>query len=175
MPLKVGSVTLCQYWPTLVVCAASSAEVRRGVCTISVLPSELVTGCGAIDYTEASGTVNDAHPVVPAAPVRSGSLQASRDKDDLASGARLQDFFVRASRLRERQFLADHGAERATFHACEERGVDFRHFRGLRCPQSECTNGSATRHQVPGSYSHIAAAADDHDAPLYSNHLQVAT
>ena len=68
---------------------------------MSVLPSELVTGCGAIDYTEATETVNDAHPVVPAAPVHSGSLQVSRDKDDLADGAWLQDFFVRASRLRE--------------------------------------------------------------------------
>src|SRR5258706_89872 len=162
MPLKVGSVILCQYWPTLVVCAASSAEVRMGVCTTSVLPSELVSGCGAIDYTEATETVNDGHRVVPSAPVHSGSPQASREKDDLASGAWLQDFFVRASRLREGQFLADHGAERAVLHACEERGVDFRHFRGLRCPQSECANGSATRHQVAGSYGHIAAACPVH-------------
>src|SRR5260221_1674660 len=93
MPLKVGSVILCQYWTTMVVCVASSAEVRMGVCTTSVLPSELVSGCGAIDYTEATETVNDGHRVVPSAPVHSGSPQASRDKDDLASGAWLQDFF----------------------------------------------------------------------------------
>src|SRR5258708_19981213 len=105
-----------------------------GVCTTSVLPSELVSGCGAIDYTEATETVNDGHRVVPSAPVHSGSPQASRDKDDLASGAWLQDFFVRASRLREVQFLADHGAERAVLHASEQHAVDFLPFPALPSP-----------------------------------------
>src|ERR1700682_413700 len=96
--------------------------------------SELVTGCGAIDYTEDTETVNEAQPVSLDS---AGSLMcatASGDKDDLASGAGLQDFFVCASRLHERQALGNDRAECAILQPCEKRGVDFRNFRRLRCP-----------------------------------------
>src|SRR6266404_427054 len=58
MPLKVGSESLCQYWLMLAVCRATSAEVERCVCTTTVR-SELVNGCGGIDYTEKIGAGNE--------------------------------------------------------------------------------------------------------------------
>src|SRR6266852_6887459 len=58
MPRKVGSESLCQYWLMLAVCRATSAEVGRCMCT-TIVRSELVNGCGAIDYTEKSGAGNE--------------------------------------------------------------------------------------------------------------------
>ncbi len=39
------------------------------------LQSELVSGCGAIDYTAEAGTVNDTRPALRRRPLRSGSVQ----------------------------------------------------------------------------------------------------
>src|SRR6266436_4772063 len=69
--------------------------------------------------------------------LRSDLAQQSSDQNNFAGGAGLQDFLVCASRLGERQLLADDGAERAVLQAGDEPGVDFRHLRGLCRPQTE--------------------------------------
>src|SRR5713101_9195778 len=153
MPLKVGSVILYQYWPMLVVCAASSAEVRSGVCTTSdpYSPSWcLGAALSIIDYTADAGTVNDARSELRQLLFRSVPVQRSRDKDNLAGGSRLQHFLVCSSCLRQRQLLADNRAERTVFQAGDQPRVDFRDFRGLSCPQRECEDSRATCHQVAG-------------------------
>src|SRR5713226_5540221 len=71
MPLNVGSVILCQNWPSLLVCAASSANMIRGVCTTTISVSEPVSRCGALDYTAHASSVN-----APRHRLRCGRLQA---------------------------------------------------------------------------------------------------
>src|SRR6266481_7798242 len=174
MPLKVGSVIFCQYWPMLVVRAASNAEVRRSVCTTSV--SAVRTGVWLRCHRLYGGRRNSQRreACTTPAPVSLTSARKSRDKDDLAGRARLQDFLVCASRFRERQLFADDRAERAVLQAGDEPSVDFRDFRGLKCPQRECENRRATRHNVAWRYGGIAAAADDDDAAVQSQHLEIA-
>src|SRR5260370_12030995 len=71
MPLNVGSVILCQNWPSVLVCAASSANLIRGVCTTAISVSEPVSRCGALDYTAHAASVNAPRPRL-----RRGRLQA---------------------------------------------------------------------------------------------------
>src|SRR6266849_3242277 len=71
MPLNVGSVILCQNWPSVLVCAASSANLIRGVCTTTISVSEPVSRCGALDYTAHAAPVNAPRPRL-----RCGRLQA---------------------------------------------------------------------------------------------------
>jgi hypothetical protein len=52
-------------------------------------------------------------------------LNKSGDEDDFARSARLEDFLVCARWFRERQLLADDGAERAILHAGDKPGVNF--------------------------------------------------
>src|SRR5260370_32748515 len=174
MPLKVGSVNLCQYWPMLVVRAASNAKVRRAMSTTSV--SAVRTGVWLRCYRLYGGRRNSqrCEACITPALFRSHPLQKSRDKDDLAGRAGLQDFVVCASRFRERQLFADDRAERAVLQAGDEPSVDFRNFRGLKCPQRECENRRATRHNVAWRDGGIAAAADDDDAAVQSQHLEIA-
>src|SRR5712664_3622847 len=175
MPLKVGSVILCQYWPMLVVCAASNAEVRRSVCTSRgpYSPSWcLAAALSIIRRRPEQSTMRGLHSA--SGLFRSDTVRKSRDKDELAGGAGLQDFLVGAGRFRERQLLADDSAERAVLQTGDEPSVDFRDFRGLKCPQRECENRRATRHNVAWRDGGIAAAADDDDAAVQSQHLEIA-
>src|SRR6267143_855115 len=176
MPLKVGSVILCQYWPTLVVCAASNAEVRRSVYTSRgpYSPSWcLAAAPSIIRRRPKQSTTRALHSA--SIHLAQARCSDSGDKDDLAGGAGLQDFLVGAGRFRERQLLADDGAERTVFHAGDQPSVDFPDFRGLNRPQTECQNRCATRHNVAWRDGGIAAAADDDDAAVQSQHLEIAT
>src|ERR1700737_302978 len=175
MPLKVGSMIFFQYWPMLAVCAASSAEVRRSMCTTSVSSVRARAGDWLRWYRlygkhRCKQRCASCSPV----PVHPGPPQASGDEDDFTDRAGFQDFLVCSCRLRERQLLGDDGAERAIFQTGDERGVDFSDFPRRCSPYSECENGSATHHQIARSYGGIAAATDDDDAPLQSQHLEIA-
>src|SRR5467141_4666935 len=175
MPLKVGSVILCQYWPTLVVCAESNAEVRRSVYTSRGPYSPcwcLAAAPSIIRRRPKQSTTRALHSA--SIHLAQARCSDSGGKDDLAGGAGLQDFLVGAGRFRERQLLADDRAERAVLQTGDEPSVDFRDFRGLKCPQRECENRRATRHNVAWRDGGIAAAADDDDAAVQSQHLEIA-
>ena len=64
--------------------------------------------------------------------------------------------------------VPDRRGEGGVVQAGDEPGVDFRDFRGQNCPQRECEDRRATRHNVAWCYGGIAAAADHNDAALQS-------
>src|ERR1700694_784756 len=93
-----------------------------------------------------------------------GSNTTLRNKDDFACGAGLEDFFVGARSLGERQLFFDHRAQRAIFKSGEETGMDFSFFRGSESPEREAPSRSTAQHQVPRVNRDLTAIADDNHA-----------
>jgi len=85
-----------------------------------------------------------------AIPLRAAlSYTTLKNEDDFACGAGLEDFFVGARSLGERQLLFDHRAQRPIFKSGEETGMDFSFFRGVRAqivkPRAEARRSIKSR------------------------------
>ena len=85
----------------------------------------------------------------------------------------LHDFLVGAGCFGEGQFLADDGAKRGVFEAGEDGGMGVGSGVRGNGPQGEGMDGGFAGHEVARGDGDVAAAADDHDAAVLGEKLEV--
>src|SRR6267154_2618870 len=110
MPLNVGSVILCQYCVRLLVCAASSMDMRRGACTTAICSDRAGKRLRCFRLYGPGRSCQTCRPTLtratsPVRPVSVGTyffavVLFSADQDDFAYCAGFHYFFVGAGCFR---------------------------------------------------------------------------
>src|SRR5712692_354750 len=96
-----------------------------------------------------------------------------RNENDFAEGAGLQNFFVGAGSLGERQLFPDDRPQRAILQTGNESSVNLLFFGLGDTPQRKGVNRPTARHEVARRDGDVAAAANDDNAAVRRKQLQV--
>ncbi len=89
-----------------------------------------------------------------------------RNENDFAEGAGLQNFFVGAGSLGERQLFPDDRPQRAILQTGNESSVNLLFFGLGDTPQRKGVNRPTARHEVARRDGDVAAAANDDNAAV---------